>query len=181
MSRPPACASATAGSSSARLMTFKKFLFIPLLRRLRIQPSHLFELSRRDLRQMSNEMDELPIVVRIVPFTPRRHPGQPDAISNDVEQFSVAKILRLRKTHVGNPRVKVRSHLGLAAAVVSVARGTMIGEVRAAIAERSSIQRNGIAQFPRCQRNRKMTDASRDQRLRRCRLRSRADAAADRE
>src|SRR5690349_16968336 len=110
-SRPPACANAADASTmanSAVLMTFKKVLLISLLRSHGIQLLHFFELNRCDLRQMTDEVHELPVVLIVMPAAPRRHAAQPHTVSDDVEQFAVAEILRLRRAQVRNPWVKIR-------------------------------------------------------------------------
>src|SRR5437667_6908709 len=142
MSRPPPCANAMTGkiaASTAALMMFifrsslqeslVLFLFLAFVGADRIHPFHLFDLGRRNLRQMPYEMHEFPIVFHVVFIAPRGHARDPHAVLDDVKHFAVAEPLRARLAHVGDARIKVRSHFRLAAAIVGVADGAMIGEV----------------------------------------------------
>src|SRR5438105_7144508 len=143
---------ATAGSAmaiNAALMTFQKFFFISLLRRHWIHLLHVFELSGRNLRQMTNEVHQFPVVRVVVLAAPRGHAGQPYAIPDDEEQFAVAEILSPRLTHVRNSGIKVRTHLAVAASIVRVTRRAMIGEMIASFPQRRWSQRERIAQ-PAC-------------------------------
>src|SRR5689334_1471641 len=140
MSRPPLWANATTGiiiASTAALMMFMLrsslqellvfFLFFALVSADRIHPLHLFDLRGRDLRQMPYEMHEFPIVFQVTLIAPRGHARQTNAILNDVKNFAVAELLRLRFAHVGDSRIEIRSHVRLSAAVVAVAGGAVIG------------------------------------------------------
>src|SRR5262245_2713454 len=94
----------------------------PFVRRLGIQLGHAFELLGCHLRQMPNEVDEMPRL--LFPFLrasrPGRHPRQFDSVLDDVKQLAVAQLLCCALTHVRHAGVHPAADLSLSAAVVAV-------------------------------------------------------------
>jgi hypothetical protein len=88
-------------------------------------------------REVADQVDELPrgVVVRRVVPAPGRHAGPPDAVLDHGEQLAVRKVLSLGPGHVGRFGIEVAADPGLAAAVVAVAEGAVVGEVRAGLRE----------------------------------------------
>src|SRR5580704_13732235 len=69
-------------------------------------------------------------------MAPRGHPGETDAILNDVADLAVSKILRLGQAQIGWLGVEVTPDLGLPAAVVTVTDGAAVGEVFASLPQK---------------------------------------------
>ena len=84
----------------------------------------------------------------VAALAPGRHAGEPDAVLDDPVEFAVRLVLRGRQAHVRRLRKQVASHLGVAAAVVRMAGGAVIGEVRACFRPHLRRKRDGIRQVP---------------------------------
>src|SRR5262245_43956921 len=71
-------------------------LFFDLSRIAGIELLHLLDLIRRELAQMTDEMDERPAVLIgvVVLRAPRGHAGQTDAVLDDVVQLAIGHRLR---------------------------------------------------------------------------------------
>ena len=94
--------------------------------------------SGRQLLQAPNEVDQLPGVdVVAAARAPRGHAGQADAVFDDPVELAVGLVLCLGRDACPAPSGKqTAADLGVAAAVVGVARGAMVGEVRARLRPR---------------------------------------------
>ena len=107
-------------------------LLADLLRASGVESFHFHELFRRQIFQPPDEVHELPgVEISAAARSPRGHARQSDAVFYDPIEFAVRKLLSFFKAHVGNFGVEALAHLSLAAAVVGVARGAMIGEMSA--------------------------------------------------
>src|SRR5215475_9331104 len=77
-------------------------LLADLVRRLRVERLHAFELVGRQRWQMPDEVDEAP--GRVLEFrgavAPRRHPGESYALLDDMEKLAVGQVLRHPGAHV---------------------------------------------------------------------------------
>src|ERR1700741_886720 len=62
--------------------------------------------------------------------TEGRHTGEANAIFNDPEDFTIRKILSFGLPEIGGLRIKATSHHGVAAPVVTVTNGAMVGEMQ---------------------------------------------------
>ena len=78
---------------------------------------------------MADEEDQLPALGIVVGCAPGGHTGPADAVVNDVVELAIGQLLGFGFTHVRGAGVEVASHLGVAAAVVGVAGGAVVGEV----------------------------------------------------
>jgi hypothetical protein len=100
----------------------------------RIDLLHESELLFRELREMSNEEDQLPIL--FVFSAPSRHPGEADSVANDVEELTVREFLRIALTKVRRRRVQTLVDDCLAAPIIGMTDGAMIREVVATLRDR---------------------------------------------
>src|SRR5690242_18358906 len=107
---------------------------------------HQFQFLLCQLRQMADEQDQLPVF--FIPTAPSRHPGEPDAIADDIEDLTVGQLLSSAGTHVRGGWEHVAPHLGVPAAVVSMAYRAMIGEMIATFGHRKFGGCKGIFQPP---------------------------------
>src|SRR5688572_2961379 len=81
---------------------------------------------------MPDEVDEMPRLFGFLGLSgsPRWHAGQAHAVLDDVEQLAIGERLRGRLAHIRWSWIQAETDLGLAAAVVGMARGAMIGIMR---------------------------------------------------
>ena len=70
------------------------------------------------MKRTSFQLSSLLLVVR---HCPARHAGEPHAVRDDVVDFSVGQILRLRQRQVGRLGIEIAADQSLAGAVVAVA------------------------------------------------------------
>ena len=99
---------------------------------LRIQSLHLIEFLGRDLRQVPDEQNQVPgigVAADTMLFAEGRHAGQPNAVFNGVVQLAIALVLRLGRAHIRWFWIQAFAKYGVAAAVVRMARGAMIGKM----------------------------------------------------
>src|SRR5437867_10714227 len=96
---------------------------------LGIKPLHLVDFTRSQLRQVTDERDQLPAVRVVAGFTPGRHSGPAHAVVDDVIKLAVAELLRSWKPHVRRGRIQIPSDLSISPSVIAVAGRAMIGEV----------------------------------------------------
>ena len=61
--------------------------------------------------------------------SPRGHAREADAVFDDREDLAIGESLGIRASHVGHRRIEAAAHGGVAAAIVGVARGAVVGEV----------------------------------------------------
>src|SRR6266850_8228217 len=88
--------------------------------------------------KVADEVNQLPTVQHAsVPAAigKRRHSREPHAILDDPEQLAVCKVLRFRQTQIRWLGVEATANHGLPAAVVGVADGAMIREMKLRIAQ----------------------------------------------
>ena len=105
-------------------------IFLAIVGPLRVRVLHLNALLIGKLRQVPDEQNQLPaIFLGAVSAAKRWHTCKADAILDDPEQFSVGKILRFRLSKIGWLRVQAFAIHRVAAAVVRMARRTMIGKM----------------------------------------------------
>ncbi len=98
--------------------------------------SHLLQkvdLIRRKLGQPPDEGDKPPDGFGTVLAAPGRHPGEADAVGDDVEQFPVGQLLRIRVSHVGGLRVKVAPEGGVPTPGHPVAQRTVFDKMLAGL------------------------------------------------
>src|SRR5689334_3375905 len=106
--------------------------FLQVFRCLWIQFLHLCDFFVRDLRKMPNESYKLPTVFLIFIAGPAksRHTRESNAVFNDVEDFTVGELLCFGLAQIRWFRIQTFAEQGIAASVVCMATGAMIGEVR---------------------------------------------------
>src|SRR5262245_45314585 len=75
---------------------------------------------------------------------PGWHPRQLHAILDDVEEFAIRQFLRGWLAHVWRPWIERTPHVRVAATVVAVAAGTVIGPVRHCRAQHLFSGLNGV-------------------------------------
>ncbi len=92
-------------------------------------PAESFPAGER--AQTANEENELPAIVvhHLMRIAPRRHSGKLNAVFDDVMEVAIGEVLGGRRTQIGNPRIKARSGLSDAAAIVTVTNGAAGDEV----------------------------------------------------
>src|SRR5437870_1972977 len=97
------------------LIAFQEFLVLahlaPFVRALRIEPLHLELLVPRELREMTDETDEVPAcaLALLGAISKAGHPREPDAVPDDVEQLAVREALRRREPQIRHARIKIAS------------------------------------------------------------------------
>src|SRR3990172_13337296 len=95
---------------------------------------------------MRGEAQEPP--ARLLTFgrarAPGRHPGQRDAVLDEVKELPLRQLLRCRKTHVGRLRIAALTDVRLCAPIVSMTDGAVIREVLEAVADGFRALRNRI-------------------------------------
>src|SRR5215831_15482067 len=133
---------------------FKKFLFLLLFLSLpfglRVELPHFVRFGSGQLRQVTYEQHELPRLssgTSAVFFTEGGHAAQRNAVLNRVVQDTVAFLLGFRQTHVGRFWIQALAEHRVAAAVVGVARGAVIGEMFHADSEVFGRGGNGIVKL----------------------------------
>src|SRR5262245_29616984 len=106
--------------ASQKLLSFA--LLPTLLGRSRSQCLHLLDLVFGELRQMPDDVDEMPCRFLAVGRTvrPARHSGESDTVLDDVEQLAVSELLCCREAHVRRFRTQAATHLGVAAAIAGM-------------------------------------------------------------
>src|SRR3990172_10449712 len=83
-----------------------------------------------------------------------RHPGQRDAVLDEVKELPIRQLLRCRKTHVGRLRIEALTDVGLSAPLVSMTDGAVIRVVLEAVADGFRAPRNRILAISRGRRDR---------------------------
>src|ERR1700687_1315091 len=110
-------------------LTIQKLFFLLLLlflgRPFRIERFHRTLLLWREPGQMPDEKHQLPAFLVFLLRAPGRHSGKPNAIVDDVVDFSVREALRVGQTHVRRLRIKILADLGFSASVIAMAGGAM--------------------------------------------------------
>jgi len=93
---------------------------------------------------------------------PSRHPSEPDPLFYHVKELTVRHLLGSRQTHIRCGWKQPFAHLGIAAAVVAVARGAVIREVLQAFALDLRRSRHGVRAVSFGGRNGPLPDRSRE-------------------
>src|SRR5690349_11654550 len=95
---------------------------------------------------MTDEVHQLPGVLFILgrSTSPRWHSRETNSVLDDVEQLSVGQLLGCRQPHIGRRRVQMLSKRGIAAAVVGMARETMIRPMCTSFFHYLRVPLNGI-------------------------------------
>jgi hypothetical protein len=96
------------------------------------------------------------VIVFWTAFPPPGHRGKPHPVMNDVEQLSVRQLLGLLFPEVWSFGIDGLADVGLAAPVVSVTQGAVIGEVPARIRQHFGRGLNGVPLVPQLTWNREM-------------------------
>src|SRR4029077_21262223 len=97
---------------------------------------------------MTDEVYQFPgVLIVMVGATPGRHPGQTDSVFDDIEQFAVGIALGFLLLHIGSRWVHVLRDLSIAASIIGMARGAVIGPVRARFNQNLGCARNRISLF----------------------------------
>src|SRR6266511_1958472 len=107
------------------------------------------DVARREWRQFTNEVHQVPRS-RLAFFRTRRpcrHPCQPNAVLDDVEQLAVRERLRGLQTHIGWLRIEANSEFGLAAAIVRVTGRAVVGVMRHPLSENFWRLRNRVLEI----------------------------------
>src|SRR5229473_7585361 len=110
--------------------------------------------------KVADEMNQLPTAFHASMLAAHgkcRHSREAYAILDDPEQFAVGKILRFRQAQIRWLGVQATANPGLPAAVVAVADGAMIREMKPRIAQILRRYEHGILGEPRIRRDRQMT------------------------
>src|SRR5713226_1299493 len=97
---------------------------------------HLQALVGGELRQMTNEADQLPaIFLRAMTAAKRGHACEAHAVLDDPEKLAIGKLLRLLGAQVRRLGIEALADRGIAGSFVAVADGAMIGEMQARVAK----------------------------------------------
>src|SRR3954471_8377079 len=109
----------------------------PLVRGLRVQLLHLQLLPGRQAGKMPQEGDEVPclFLALFATVSPGGPPVQPDSVLDDVEKLTIGELLRPAQAEIRCRGKQVPTHLRVAAPVVRMADGAVVGEVGAALGE----------------------------------------------
>src|SRR5512143_3816697 len=140
----------TAGLTCHGIISLQKLLegrsFIDLVPGLRIQSLHFFEFILCQLRQVADEVDELPTVDSVVglTFAPGRHGGKANAVMNHPEEFAVRHGLRIGQSQVRGFRVYVLADRCPTASVIGMTGCAMVSEMREPFLQHGRAERNGI-------------------------------------
>src|SRR5687768_4634463 len=108
----------------------------------RVDLFHQLDFLFSELRKVAYEEHQFPVLVILA--APSRHSREPDAVLDDVEQLAIRELLSIWLAHVRRRRVQPGIDLGLAATVVSMANGTVIGEMVARFGNREGRSCNRI-------------------------------------
>src|SRR5882762_6558405 len=105
-------------------------LFLAVRRAFRIVPLHFHAFFRGELRKMANKAHQLPtIFLRAVRAAKRRHACEAHTIFDNPENFTIRELLRLLPPQVRRFRIEIAAEWRIAAPVVGVADGAVVGEV----------------------------------------------------
>ena len=126
-----------------RLTAFQELLFLLFLRTIRvgfrIEVFHFVQLFRSDLRKMADEEDKFPTlgVVRAQILVLRgslraegRHAAQAHPIFDGVIKFAIALVLCFGSAHIRGLGIKAASEKSISAAIIAMATGAVVGEMR---------------------------------------------------
>src|SRR5688572_25292604 len=99
---------------------------------------------------MSDEVYQVPAVFLAICFAgaERRHPGESNAMFDDVEELAIGKLLRRRGAEIERPRIQPTPVLSVTTPVVAVTARAMIGEVFEPGRHCRGRRRYGIATVP---------------------------------
>ena len=143
-----------------RIGAFQKTLLLDFFPnfcgRSRVQGGHLIDLSLAEMRQPADEVHQMPaaLFARRRAGRPSWHACEPDAMFYHVKKLAVGHLLRRRQTHVGRRRKQSFAYLGVAAAVIGVARGAVIRKMFQPLALYRRSSRHGIRTVSVRRRNR---------------------------
>ena len=115
--------------------------------------------------KVADEVNQLPTALHasvLAAIGKRRHSREPHTILDDPEQLAVGEILRFRQAQIRWLGVEATPNHGLPAAVVGVADGAMIREMKPRIAQILGRGEQRILGQPRIRRNRQMTHVASD-------------------
>src|SRR5437879_12136070 len=115
--------------------------------------------------KVADEVNQLPTALHasvLAALGKCRHSRESHAILDDPEQFAVGKILRFRQAQIRWLGVEATSNHALPAAVVGVADGAMIREMKPRIAQILRRVEQRILRQSRTRRDRKMTQVASD-------------------
>src|SRR4029077_4119854 len=112
-------------------------------------------------------------------MAPGGHARETDAILDDVADLAVGKILRLRRSQIGRLGIEIPAHLGLPAAVVSVANSAAVREVLAGLSQDFRSGPPGVLLIASHARNRQVSHRASDDLLQGRWLFGRAEAPAN--
>src|SRR6266851_2195861 len=138
---------------AGRLVALEELLVVlhlaPLLRALRVEAFHLQLLLWGELREVADERDQVPAraLALLAAVSPGGHPGEANAVLDDVEQLTVRELLRLGQPQIRRPWIEVAAHLRLPAPVVRVAEGAMVRKVGTASSPRLVRGRHRVAKL----------------------------------
>ena len=150
--------------------------FLSIIWPFRIVTLHLRALLRRQLREVAKHENKLPTVVLRAGTREGWHSRKSHPIFDHPEEFTIGEFLSFRKAQVGRLRVQPMAHHRIAAAVVSMTDGAVVGKVNPGVQKILRRGGEGICQSPGIGRNGEMSGAARHHRFEWRRRRSCAQA-----
>ena len=143
----------------------KRGCFLDLLRRSWIERFHIIQFFPRDLRQVMDKMDQLRTVLRLLrsAVALRRHRREANAVMDDPEEFAVGHRLGVWRLPIRCFGIHISADRCLAAAVVRVAAGAMVGKMCTSFLQHFSGNRDRIDRISLLNWNRKMANLPRHQ------------------
>ena len=100
------------------------------IRTLGIEPLHVELLLSGKLREVPDEIHQLPTGIGRVISAKGGHAGQSDAIFDYEEELAIAHALGVFSAEIGRLRVHPRAECRLATPIIAVTNRAVIGEVR---------------------------------------------------
>ncbi len=152
------------GRGSVQKFFFPLFLG-PIVRPFWIISFHLHAFFGGQLRKVPDKQDQFPAILFRPMTCESRHAREAHAVFNDPEKFTIGKFLRLRQSHVGGFRIEALADERVAAAVIGMARGAMVGKVQPRLAKIFRGGGDGVARFARVCGNGQMPRVARHHRF----------------